>query len=102
MNSNIDTALAETICSDNRFLEVIVAPSFDDAAVDLLAQRWQNIRLLAVGPLTASKPRELVHRTIPGGLLLQERDAHPTNPDDFQVKAGPPPSPMPASGRCAA
>ncbi|MCS4536404.1 bifunctional phosphoribosylaminoimidazolecarboxamide formyltransferase/IMP cyclohydrolase [Corynebacterium sp. HS2168-gen11] len=52
------------------FTEVIIAPSYEAGAVEILAQK-KNIRILeAEQPLSAS----LETREISGGLLVQERD----------------------------
>jgi phosphoribosylaminoimidazolecarboxamide formyltransferase / IMP cyclohydrolase len=53
------------------FTEVVVAPGYDDGAVEILAGR-KNIRLLQCTPL---EPGGVELRPISGGLLLQARDA---------------------------
>jgi phosphoribosylaminoimidazolecarboxamide formyltransferase/IMP cyclohydrolase len=61
------------------FTEVLVAPAFEDGAVEIL-QGKKNIRLL-VAP--AVDQRELVEmRAISGGLLLQHRDRFQAPGDD--------------------
>jgi phosphoribosylaminoimidazolecarboxamide formyltransferase/IMP cyclohydrolase len=61
------------------FTEVLVAPAYEDGAVEIL-QGKKNIRLL-VAP--AVDPRELVEmRAISGGLLLQHRDRFQAPGDD--------------------
>ena len=52
------------------FTEVVVAPGYDDGAVEILAAK-KNIRLLECAPL-ARGGSEM--RAISGGLLLQDRD----------------------------
>jgi phosphoribosylaminoimidazolecarboxamide formyltransferase/IMP cyclohydrolase len=92
MSSAIDEEAAQRIADGQRFLEVIVAPSFADRAAEALGRRWANVRLLvpesagggAIGPA-------LEHRTIPGGLLAQERDATIEDPAAWTLAAGPPP-----------
>ncbi len=78
LNRDVDAALAARIADPQGFLEVIVAPSFSDEAVEILATRckWgRNVRLLACGALGgAPDPGELLVRTITAGLLVQERD----------------------------
>src|SRR5262249_32613730 len=49
----LDLACAEFLVSGGRFVEAIVAPSFDPAAVELLTTKpkWgKSVRLLACGP----------------------------------------------------
>src|SRR5207248_4280199 len=50
LNRPVDLPAAQAITSIDKLLEVIVAPSYDDAALSLLRQRWKNVRLLEVGP----------------------------------------------------
>ncbi|MFP5253706.1 MAG: bifunctional phosphoribosylaminoimidazolecarboxamide formyltransferase/IMP cyclohydrolase, partial [Actinomycetes bacterium] len=53
------------------FTEVVVAPGYDDGAVEVLSQK-KNIRLLRCGPM----PRGGIEiRPVSGGLLMQARDA---------------------------
>ncbi len=87
----VDAELAGAIADECRFLEVVVAPAFDEAACEVLASRWANCRLLAVGPLDDRGTRGLALRSIPGGLLAQERDTHPLGPGDLRHAAGPAP-----------
>jgi phosphoribosylaminoimidazolecarboxamide formyltransferase / IMP cyclohydrolase len=74
LNRPVDLAAAEAITAIDKLLEVIVAPSFDDAALELLRGRWKNVRLLAAGPVGQFDRRELHMHKIVGGYLVQERD----------------------------
>ena len=69
------------------FTEVIIAPSYEDGAVDILAQK-KNIRILqAPAPERAGVER----REISGGLLVQQRDlidAEGDNPANWTLVAG--------------
>ena len=69
------------------FTEVIIAPSYEDGAVDILAQK-KNIRILqAPAPERAGVER----REISGGLLVQQRDlidAEGDNPASWTLVAG--------------
>src|SRR5690606_11473064 len=51
LNKPIDLATAQAITSIDKLLEVVVAPSYDRDALDLLRSRWKNVRLLEVGPI---------------------------------------------------
>ncbi len=58
------------------FLEVIVAPRFDDDAREILSRKSQ-LRLIEIpGLMTRPLPRHAV-RSIPGGLLVQQHDRVP-------------------------
>jgi phosphoribosylaminoimidazolecarboxamide formyltransferase/IMP cyclohydrolase len=92
----IDAAAAEIICRPGQFLEVVIAPSFDERALTLLRERSANIRLLQVGPLAArDKPTTppLTFRSIPGGALVQSADASIPATREWQHRAGPAPTP---------
>ncbi|MEK6643889.1 MAG: bifunctional phosphoribosylaminoimidazolecarboxamide formyltransferase/IMP cyclohydrolase [Planctomycetota bacterium] len=71
------------------FVEVWVAPSFDEDAVKLIrsAKKWgENVRLLAVGEMTvAPDPDQLEYKTIAGGMLVQSRDNLGLNEDQWKV-----------------
>jgi phosphoribosylaminoimidazolecarboxamide formyltransferase/IMP cyclohydrolase len=60
------------------FTEVVVAPAYDDGAVEILAAK-KNIRLLVCEPLGRG---EVEMRPISGGLLMQQRDYVDAEGDD--------------------
>jgi phosphoribosylaminoimidazolecarboxamide formyltransferase/IMP cyclohydrolase len=75
------------------FTEVLVAPAYEDGAVEIL-QGKKNIRLLVAPPLSAAEQVEM--RAISGGLLLQHTDrfqAPGDDPSSWQLAAGEPASP---------
>jgi phosphoribosylaminoimidazolecarboxamide formyltransferase/IMP cyclohydrolase len=91
LNAPVDRATAEEIVAGEKFLEVVVAPSYDAEALALLQARWKNARLLAVGPVSAA-PKSVLVRSIAGGFLAQEADTHAIKAEEFQHAAGPAPS----------
>lgn len=100
LNRTVDAATAELITAPGpgggqKFLEVIVAPGYDDQALKLLQERWQNVRLLAVGELPDPGRRDAGQvdwRSIPGGVLAQQRDLADMGPTGWQHVAGPAPT----------
>lgn len=86
----IDLAAAERIAGEGTFFEVVIAPSFDDDAANVLMNRWKNVRLLEVGDATPDIPVE--HKFVPGGLLVQARDLIEPDPSSWRHAAGPKPS----------
>jgi phosphoribosylaminoimidazolecarboxamide formyltransferase/IMP cyclohydrolase len=75
----VDLESAEFLVSENRFVEAILAPSFEPAALERLktGAKWgKNVRLLACGPLgTEQKGASALEvKPLRGGFLLQERD----------------------------
>ncbi len=77
INRPVDGAVAEVIAK-TRF-DVLIAPSFSEEAVDLLARK-RNLRLLAVPDSNVRRRDDdfssrLTFRQISGGFLVQTRDA---------------------------
>jgi len=60
------------------FTEVVVAPGYDEGAVEIL-QGKKNVRLLECGPMRRGGVET---RSISGGLLMQQRDAIDADGDD--------------------
>ena len=67
-NGHVNAAIAEAIAPV--FTEVVVAPSFDDEALEMLAKR-KNLRVLSAPPPYGVA---LDVRSIDGGLLVQQVD----------------------------
>jgi phosphoribosylaminoimidazolecarboxamide formyltransferase / IMP cyclohydrolase len=91
----VDAAAARVIADDKNFFEVVVAPEFADEALNILRQRWTNVRLLAVGqrPEAVVPSRKLEYRSVPGGMLVQDRDSLASDPATWEHRAGPRPTP---------
>lgn len=56
-----------------RFVEILLAPSFDDDALEFLKNKSKDIRLLEVGKIEKPKACK-VYKHIIGGMLVQDRD----------------------------
>ena len=73
------------------FAEVIIAPSFDVEAVELIrtSKRWgrEDVRLLETGPIDRNKvsKNEYDVRCLVGGILLQQRDLTGWEPDQNKI-----------------
>ena len=76
LNRPVDDATAHALAET--FLEAVIAPSYSDAAKDILGAK-KNLRLLSAGPALAelnARPRaQLDARSVSGGMLLMDRDA---------------------------
>jgi phosphoribosylaminoimidazolecarboxamide formyltransferase / IMP cyclohydrolase len=86
-NRTVDAQAAERLATPGLFIEAMVAPSFEPAALEILTTRpkWKaNVRLLAVGPLEAA-PAPLACRPIEGGMLVQEADVLPDPESEWNV-----------------
>jgi phosphoribosylaminoimidazolecarboxamide formyltransferase/IMP cyclohydrolase len=76
LNVPVDASLARAL--EGHFIEVILAPAFEEEALALLRER-KNLRLLAAAGWPAELPAEegvgVVERPVLGGLLAQTRDS---------------------------
>ncbi|MGZ4444270.1 MAG: bifunctional phosphoribosylaminoimidazolecarboxamide formyltransferase/IMP cyclohydrolase [Nocardioidaceae bacterium] len=75
-NVPVSAAMAEQVAEI--FTEVVVAPGYDDGAVDILSRK-KNVRLLECAPLRRGG---IETRQISGGMLIQSRDAVDADGDD--------------------
>jgi len=82
----VDASCAQAMVEGQRFLEVVVAHKFSDDAVAMLSSRWKNVRLVAVGGPGAGAGISI--RTVSGGALVQEVDAHRDEAQSLQLVAG--------------
>lgn len=97
LNRKVDETLAQTIMESYSrfgkargaggfFAEVIIAPQFDPAAVEIIRtlKSWgSNVRLVETGPIDRAgiDTGEYDVRCVVGGLLLQKRDLIGWEPD---------------------
>lgn len=83
-NRPLDAATARAII-DRQFVEVIIAPGIEPAALAIVAEK-QNVRLLDVGDSWPGK-REHSHdfKRVTGGLLVQDRDLGMVGKDELSV-----------------
>jgi phosphoribosylaminoimidazolecarboxamide formyltransferase/IMP cyclohydrolase len=86
-NRAVDAATAEILAEPGLFIEAIVAPGFDEDALEILTTvpKWKNnVRLMQVEECGPPEAR-LQPRHIDGGLLLQTADVLPDEPDQWEV-----------------
>ena len=81
-NRELDAATAQTIV-DRQFVEVIIAPEVNAAALSVIAAK-KNIRVLKTGAWSAPVGAQDFKR-VNGGLLVQDRDDGMINRDDLKV-----------------
>lgn len=86
VNRGIPLALAQEI--NKGFVEAIVAPQFEDAALEEFKKK-KNIMLMALESLkknrTTGSHNELEVRKIQGGILVQEPDMHLLKKEEVKV-----------------
>jgi phosphoribosylaminoimidazolecarboxamide formyltransferase/IMP cyclohydrolase len=92
-NRPVDAGCAEYLAEPGRFVEALVAPEFEPAAVEILTTRpkWKdNVRLVRVGE-PSGRGQAHVLRQIDGGFLVQTPDDAADAEDQWRVvtDAGP-------------
>jgi len=80
-NRKLDAATAKTIL-DRQFVEVLIAPDFDDAALAVCAKK-ANVRVLKI-PHGDGRNNIDVKR-VGSGLLMQTADVHEVQREDLKV-----------------
>ena len=81
LNRNVDLATATKMHA--LFLEIIIAPSFDEDAFAILAKK-KNLRIMTLD-FGAVETKELEKVSVMGGMLLQEPDNKVEHISDFKV-----------------
>lgn len=82
LNRNVDLATATKM--HELFLEIVMAPSFDDDAYDILAKK-KNLRILQVPLASATEVPHVESVSLVGGLLRQTSDDKVETADDLTV-----------------
>ena len=91
LNRAIDVELAEAL--NENFVEVLIAPGYEDGALDVLQQK-EAIRILCAEERRQRDPGERDVKRVLGGLLIQDRDGDPEpapadgGGDEHQAKRG--------------
>jgi phosphoribosylaminoimidazolecarboxamide formyltransferase/IMP cyclohydrolase len=79
-NRTVDEAAARAVTEI--FTEVVIAPDYDEAALEVLRTK-KNLRVLRAGE--PQRAEGLEYKTITGGMLVQTRDTHHLKRDDLKV-----------------
>ncbi len=79
VNRPVDVATAEIMTSGNKFIEIILAPTYEEEALQMLQKRWKNVRIMEVGEIVpySKLPSTMTlwdMKRIQGGLLIQDLD----------------------------
>lgn len=81
-NREVPFSVAEKLHS--MFLEIIIAPSFTDDALEILSKK-KNIRLMTLDFAEKKNSTAKEEVSVLGGLLVQEQDVIEENPEEWQV-----------------
>ncbi|MGB8510037.1 MAG: bifunctional phosphoribosylaminoimidazolecarboxamide formyltransferase/IMP cyclohydrolase [Pyrinomonadaceae bacterium] len=79
-NRNVDASAARALTEI--FTEVVVAPDYEDDALEILKAK-KNLRVLRAGEVRQAEGPDF--KRITGGMLVQTRDAHRLTRDDLKV-----------------
>jgi phosphoribosylaminoimidazolecarboxamide formyltransferase/IMP cyclohydrolase len=88
-NGTVTAAMASQVIEG--FAEAVIAPDFEPEAVEILAGKWKNVRLLRCAAPGAGSAVE--YRPITGGMLMQTVDLVDQpgdSPENWELKAGAP------------
>ena len=87
VNRPVDAAAAQEI--SKIFTEVVIAPGYDPAALEIL-QAKKNLRVLRMSSVEPARGPE--YKQISGGMLVQTRDQHQLKQEDLKVVSERPPT----------
>jgi phosphoribosylaminoimidazolecarboxamide formyltransferase/IMP cyclohydrolase len=79
-NKRVDVAAADELIKI--FTEVVIAPDYDQAALDVLKTK-KNLRVIRTSPI--EKKDSLEFKQISGGMLVQTKDTHVLTKNDLKV-----------------
>jgi phosphoribosylaminoimidazolecarboxamide formyltransferase/IMP cyclohydrolase len=90
INRPVDDALAAAIrgtkhptSGQRLFVEIVIAPSFTEGALELL-RKSKDLRILEAPPVRMRR-RALEYRGVTGGMLVEEADRLPADPPEMRV-----------------
>ena len=65
------------------FVEIVLAPDYEPAALEILAKK-KNMRVLALGEISGRQPRH-EYKIVAGGMLVQDRDVLELKAEDLKI-----------------
>jgi phosphoribosylaminoimidazolecarboxamide formyltransferase/IMP cyclohydrolase len=83
LNRPCTTAIAEYIRTNKLFVEIVIAPSFEDGALEILSKR-KKLRLLESGELKRN-PNQRSIKTVAGGILVQNADQYVVKKEELKT-----------------
>ncbi|MFW6409913.1 MAG: bifunctional phosphoribosylaminoimidazolecarboxamide formyltransferase/IMP cyclohydrolase [Halanaerobiales bacterium] len=86
LNRKVNEKTAESIAGPDKFVEVVIAPDYEEKAVEILKERWDSVRILETGDLNRECTEEKYElKNVTGGLLVQDRNILKYNKDELEV-----------------
>ncbi len=83
LNRTCTKEIAEYVRENKLFVEIIIAPSFEEGALEIFEKR-KNLRLLETGKLRKN-PNQRSVRSVSGGILVQTADQYIVTADDLKT-----------------
>lgn len=90
-NRPVPASVVEAIYANGQFIEAIIAPAYESAALELFTQK-PNARILETGGINPAGG-QLDFRSVEGGMLTQTPDTVSEDPASFTVPTTRQPSP---------
>jgi len=85
LNREVTGEVATEIARKDSFIEVVIAPGYTEEALEVLQNRWKNVRLLETGELYINREKPGYDlKKVTGGLLVQERDLREVTSADLE------------------
>lgn len=81
-NRKIDKQTAEEMVKI--FLEIVIAPSYDEDALEVLKSK-KNLRVLKLEDIDYKDPHALDMKKVGGGIIVQSKDLQLLNEEDIKV-----------------
>jgi phosphoribosylaminoimidazolecarboxamide formyltransferase/IMP cyclohydrolase len=82
-NRTVPGALVEAIYANGQFIEAIIAPAYEEAAIELFKEK-ANARVLETGGINPPGGY-LDYRSVEGGMLMMTTDVIAESPENFTV-----------------
>lgn len=83
VNRPVNKAIVEYMKREKMFVEIIIAPEYDDDALEMLKEK-KNLRILRTGELKKDI-RQTDIKKVAGGILIQTKDNYDLTTDDLKV-----------------
>lgn len=83
LNREVTEAIVDYIKAEKMFVEMIIAPSYDDAALKRLMTR-KNLRIIEIGDLKLDLLKTDIKK-VAGGILIQTKDMYELKSEDLKV-----------------
>jgi len=90
LNRECTAEIAQKILDQKIFVEVVVAPSYEPKALEILTQK-PNIRVISQRKADAGE--QVLYRTVQGGMLVQNQDTRILTEKDLTVVSKTKPTP---------